>query len=321
MSDVRFNIIGFPPANAGLTAMLKNTATGETVASLPVLPDGTVNARNIPAGSYHVVLEHANLLGVNVAVQTIHVMAQGETKVVMMIDPKKFTNTAIADVADVNLTPLIDESASIQARAAGLGNKQGGELFTAADYNSLAGAVRDLAGIVGSLLHGVTPVGHNHLEYENKLNELSTNFQELLQTLTTATLQMQRRFEIQKVRSRVEDVLNVSSTDTDAVRKTVLEILTAMEGNVTLSPVLYAQKMRAAATAIKAALSAIVTALGTTAPQIVANYNAVMAEWATKSGKNIFSEVTEATLPPPTTLLFETSGFADAPFLPGNTSA
>jgi hypothetical protein len=81
-----------------------------------------------------------------------------------------------------------------------------------------------------------------------------------------------------------------------------------MEENITLSPVLYAQKMRAAAAAIRAALNAIITALGTTAPQIVANYNAVMAEWASKTGKNILSEVTAATLPQPRTHLFDSGG-------------
>jgi len=291
MPDVNMNIIGFPEANPGLTAYLRNPSTNEIIASAQPLADGSVTFRNIPPGSYFASTTYANLVG-NITFQTVQVMAQGETRVVMMIDPSKFKNVPLADLVDVNLSPFVAESQSIRVAAASVATKKGGEIFTANDFNKVAGAVRDLANVVGSLAQSVTPIGHNHPEYENKLTELSTNFQALLQTLTESTVQMQRRFEIMKLRDRVEDLLGVTTlADPSAARKTVFEQLTAMESNIPLSPQLYAQAMRTAAGKINVAMGPVIANVPAASAQIVANYTAVINLWLVRKGRSLQGEV------------------------------
>lgn len=294
MAQVSMNLLGYAQGNAQMTAEVWNPATNLKIAEARVLADGSVQLPNIPTGAYQVKVRHANLV-TEVATQTIYVSPAGETRVSMYIDPKKFTNLSIVDVPDTDLEPLATMAQSAELAAGGLTNKMPGEILTAAWANGIAMAVRDLAHVVTALSRSVTPIGHNHLEYENKLNELSTNFQNLVQTIAESTVQMQRRFEIQKLRTRIEDVFEVGTVDS-AKRTTVLGVLTAMEANINESPQLYSQRMRAAANTIKTTLADTIKNLPATAAQIAANYNAVIAVWTARSVRDLFGEMNQTKL-------------------------
>jgi hypothetical protein len=295
MAQVSMNLLGYAQANAQLTAEAWDPATNLKIASTSVLADGSALFTNIPTGAYQVRVRYANLLN-DVAVQTIYVQPAGETRVSMYIDPKKFTNVGLVDVPDADLEPLATMAQSVELAAGSYTNKMPGEILTAAWANGVALAIRNLAHAVTLLARSVTPKGHNHVEYENKLTELSTNFEKLVQTLAESTVTMQRRFEIQKLQSRVEAVFTAVNLPLDK-QAIVLDAITATEANINESPKLYSERMRSAALAIHAVLKAPIEALPGNASdvtkRIVADYKAVLAVWTARSVKDLFGELNQ----------------------------
>jgi hypothetical protein len=294
MAPLSMNLLGYAQGNAQMKVEVWDPATNLKIAEAPSLADGTVRFPNIATGAYVVRVRHPNLVS-DVATQTVYVAAAGETRVTTVINPQQFTNLAIADIPDVDLEPLAKMAQSVELAAGALANKMPGELLTAAWANGIALAIRDLAHAVTALSRSVTPVGHNHVEYENKIGEMSTNFQNLVQTLAESTVQMQRRFDIQTLRSRIEDVFEVT-TVAPQTRTDVLKVLTAMEANINESPQVYSQRMRAAATLIQTTLKDTIKNLPTAAAPIAAAYKAVIEVWATRSVNNLVTEMSQPKL-------------------------
>lgn len=279
LTNLTVNAIGASQTYRGMSMSLVDPSTNITIATSSVLPDGTTRFLNVPTGSFRLQATHTNLIG-TVATQLVHVLPGTETKASLLIDPSKFTNTSLVDVADQNLGPMIADAQAIGQQATGMAVRQPGELFTAEHYNRLALAVANLANNVALLAQAVTPHGHNHMEYENKLNELATNFDGLLQTLAKSTAQIQRRFDIQRMRERVEDVLDVSTaTNLGDLRKGVFKLLRDLEASATASPDMFSNQMRSTASAIRGQLSAMVAALPAAFADVVNAYHAVLNEW------------------------------------------
>jgi hypothetical protein len=298
MTQLALNLMGFAQGNAQMTAEVWDPATNLRIANAPVMADGSVRMANIPSGAYQIKIKHPNLFA-EVATQTIYVTPAGVTNVSILIDPTKFKNSAIVDVPEANLAPIATMAESIELAAKGLTNKMPGEILTAAWANGIAFAINDLAHAVALLARSVTPVGHNHLEYENKINEMSTNFQGLVQSLAESTVQMQRRLDIQKLRESVEDIFTIALTIDQTQRNAALAVLTEMEKKSTESSQLYAKSMRDGADKIRTALTETIknrlpksgTTLTEAAKQIVDNYNAVIAEWASRVAQDKFAEI------------------------------
>jgi hypothetical protein len=254
MADVAFNVFGFRQANAGLTAVLWDPATNTQVASVKPLADGTGSFRNVPPGNYLIRFPHDHL-AFDVAAQPVSVLPTGAT-VSILIDPSKFRNTPIADVVNANLTPITQSAESIERAVGQLANAKGGEVIFASHFNQLATSIRDLAHSVGALSRGVAPQGHNHPEYEAKLTEMSANFENLLNMLTISMVELQRRSDIQRLRDRVQDLLDVPGvTVVAATRKKVFDLLTELEARTTETPAVFSALLRSAATQIDTLLT------------------------------------------------------------------
>src|SRR2546422_175787 len=80
------------------------------------------------------------------------------------------------EVTDANLGPVRDATSTVEQTVQPLAGKRPGEAITAADWNALAGNVAAVANAVSQLTRLVTPVGHNHRELEDKINEIQGNF-------------------------------------------------------------------------------------------------------------------------------------------------
>jgi hypothetical protein len=303
MTQLALNLMGFAQGNAQMTAEVWDPATNLRIANAPVMADGSVRMANIPTGAYQIKIKHPNLFA-EVATQIIYVTPTGETTVSMLIDPTKFKNSAIVDLPEANLAPIATMMEAIELAAKGLTNKMPGEILTAAWANGVAFAIRDLAHAVTLLARSVTPVGHNHVEYENKINEISTNFQGLVQTLAESTVQMQRKFDIQKLRESVEDIFAIALTLDKDKRNEALVVLTELEKKISQSPQLYSQSMRESADKIRAALAETIlnrmpktgTNLTDAAKKIVENYEAVIAQWASRVVRDVFTEINQGTI-------------------------
>jgi hypothetical protein len=243
MNELQVNVLGFAAVNTDLKAQLRDIVTGDVIEERPLFRDGTARFPNVRPGQYDLRVIHPNMPLRPIVAKPIRMLPVGPTKISVLIDPKDFQNTAIEDVPDVDLTPLARTMDDVELAAQGLGNKKGGEAILASDWNALAGSVALLAKSVSELTRLVTPVGHNHPEYEKKMNELATNFDKLVGTLSASMAEIQRQLQIRRleeVTTKMLDEAEVPITD----RKPFEERFELLREKITESPRDFSEFMR-----------------------------------------------------------------------------
>jgi hypothetical protein len=240
---LKLNILGFPAVNKDLTVRITDPSSGAVQTAQPFL-DGTLHFRAVPPGAYEVEITHPNL-ALPVLRQPIRVLPVGDTQISLMIDPSRFRNTPIADIPDANLGPVRDATASVEQTVQPLAAKRPGEAITSADWNLMAGNLAGLAQAVTQLTRLVTPVGHNHTELEDKLNEIQGNFITLLDTITTAMTELQRQIQAQRVRKQVDDLVDrVGLAADNPHRLALVHALSQLDRGVVAPPTRFAQVSR-----------------------------------------------------------------------------
>ena len=246
MQDLTLNLLGFPAVNRDLSVEIREPATQNVVRTVKPFLDGTVRVPQIDAGAYEIAVRHPNL-ALPVLTRPIRVLPVGDTKVSVVIDPSKFRNTPIEDIPDANLTPVQDLAKSVAETVLPLSNKVAGEAILSRDWNTLASAVRDLANAVGELTQLVSPRGHNHPELETKFNEVTGNFESLVNTVTTTLTELQRQIQTQRIRKQIDDVLVEAAIAPDSPRgKKFTELIKPLEDSFTDSPREFGNKARIA---------------------------------------------------------------------------
>lgn len=246
MQDLRLSILGFSAVNRDLTVELRDPLTREVKREVRPFLDGTVRIPKIDAGAYELHVRHPNL-PLPVLTRPIRVLPHGETKVSLVIDPAKFRNTPIEDVPDANLGPVTDSVRSIAETVAPLSAKAPGEAIRASDWNALAGAVRDLAEAVAELTRLVAPQGHDHPELARKFDEVSGNFQTLIESVSASLTELQRQKQIDVLKGQVEGVLTEAGIAADEPRgKELLEVVKGLEEAAHGSPRDFGRKSREA---------------------------------------------------------------------------
>ena len=219
--------------------------------------DGTVRVPNIDPGAYNIAVLHPNLT-LPVLRRPIRVLPVGDTNVTVLIDPSKFRNTPIEDLPEANLGPVADLTKSIAATVTQVGTKVPGEAIRSDDWNTLANSVRDLANTTGELTRLVSPVGHDHPELVAKIDEISSNFQTLLEDLSQALAELQRQIQTLRLRKQVEDVLDHASIDPASARaKEFTDLIASMEAKVTDSPTIFSRTSRNAAVQLSTKLESL----------------------------------------------------------------
>jgi hypothetical protein len=241
---LNLNILGFPAVNRDLTVEIRDPATDTLVQTARPFSDGTARVPRLEAGAYELAVLHPNLT-LPVLRRPIRILPTGETTVSVLIDPSKFRNTPIEDIPDANLGPVREQVASIAETVLPLGQKQPGEAIKAEDFNLMATSIREMALAVAELTRLVSPVGHNHPELETKFDEVSTNFETLLNTLSTAMAELQRQIQAQRVRTQVEGVLDRAEIDPASPKGRVfLDLVDSLEGKVTETPTSFGRAAR-----------------------------------------------------------------------------
>jgi hypothetical protein len=241
---LNLNILGFPAVNRDLTVEIRDPATDTLVQTARPFSDGTARVPRLEAGAYELAVLHPNLT-LPVLRRPIRILPTGETTVSVLIDPSKFRNTPIQDIPDANLGPVREQVASIAETVLPLGQKQPGEAIKAEDFNLMATSIREMALAVAELTRLVSPVGHNHPELETKFDEVSTNFETLLNTLSTAMAELQRQIQAQRVRTQVEGVLDRAEIDPASPKGRVfLDLVDSLEGKVTETPTSFGRAAR-----------------------------------------------------------------------------
>ena len=244
MSELTMNILGFAAVNKDLSVQIRDAATGQVVKEAKPYLDGTVRVPNINPGNYEVTVSHPNL-SLPVLTRPIRVLPQGPTRVSVVIDPSKFRDTPIEDVPEANLTPVRDVLQSVAETVTPLGSKHSGEAIRSDDWNTVVGSVRDVATSMGELTQLVSPQGHDHPEYVKKFDEITTNFQTLLDSLSSSLVELQRQIYAQQLRTQVNDVLDHAGVDpTSAQGKDFLSLVDNVQNKVTESPTTFGREVR-----------------------------------------------------------------------------
>ena len=244
MQTLRLNILGFPAVNGDLEVDVTDPSTGTVVRTGRPFLDGTLNLAQVPPGAYQIAIKHPNQ-AVPVLQQPIRVLPVGDTQISLLIDPSRFRNTPIADVPDANLGPVRDATSTVEQTVQPLAGKRPGEAITAADWNALAGNVAAVANAVSQLTRLVTPVGHNHRELEDKINEIQGNFTTLLDTLTTAMSELQRQIQAERIRKQVLDLADRAGLAAGNPRRQALvDAVAQLDRSVVDAPPRFAQVSR-----------------------------------------------------------------------------
>lgn len=243
-SALNLNILGFPAVNRDLTVAVADAATRQIVKTVQPFSDGTVRIPSISAGAYELTVMHPNL-PTPVLTRPIRILPTGDTNVSVVIDPSQFRNTPIQDIPDANLGPVRDQASSVAESVLTLTHKRPGESIRADDFNQLASSIRDLAMAVVELTRLVSPLGHNHPEIEAKFDEVTGNFTQLLNVVSTSMAELQRQIQAQRVRATVSDVLDHAEIDkTSPPARKFLDLVDHLDTQVTESPIAFARAAR-----------------------------------------------------------------------------
>jgi len=241
-NNLLLNVLGFPAANRDLTVEVRDPLTAQVVRTAKPFLDGTVRLPDVDPGAYELAVLHPNL-ALPVVRRPIRILPSGDTRVSVLIDPSQFRNTPIADIPDANLGPVRDTVTSVGETAVPLARKQPGEAIRADDWNTMASAVRDLANAVAELTRLVSPTGHDHPELVSKFDEMSGNFDQLVNTLSASMTELQRQIQAQRVRRQIDDLVSVGQLP-DAVSKQLYTLVDNLDTNVTESPLVYGRRAR-----------------------------------------------------------------------------
>ena len=244
MQALRLNILGFPEVNRDLEVDVTDPSTGTVIRTGRPFLDGTLTLPQVPPGAYQIAIKHPNL-ALPVLQQPIRVLPVGDTQISLLIDPSRFRNTPIADIPDANLGPVRDATTSVEQTVQPLAAKRPGEAITAADWNLMASNLAAFANAVTQLTTLVTPVGHNHKELEDKINEIQGNFTVLLDTVTTAMSELQRQIQSVRIRKQVDDLVDrVGLAADNPRRQALLAAVTQLSLSVVDPPPRFAQVSR-----------------------------------------------------------------------------
>ena len=257
MKDLTLNILGFPAANRDLTVEVRDPITQNVIREVKPFLDGTVRIPKIDPGAYELAIKHPNIT-LPVLRRPIRVLPVGDTNISVVIDPSKFRNTPIEDIPDANLGPVQDLARSLAETVTPLAGKVPGEAILAQDWNTMAGAIRDLAGAVGELSRLVSPLGHNHAELERKFDEVTGNFETLVNSVSASLIELQRQIQTHRLRKQIEDVLDVAQVDrTSAKGLEFTALLKNLETTVTDSPTKFGREVRNTAVQLSTKLEAL----------------------------------------------------------------
>ena len=175
----------------------------------------------------------------------IRVLPVGPTNISVLIDPSKFRNTPIEDIPEANLGPVVDALKSVAETVTPLASKHPGEAIRADDWNTplrqrpRPGELGRGDGAAGQ------PAGAHHPEYVQKFDEITTNFQNLLDQLSAAMAELQRQIYAQRLRTQVMDVLDQAAVDPNSAKgKEFLDLVNSVDAKVTESPTVFGREVR-----------------------------------------------------------------------------
>jgi hypothetical protein len=237
--DIRLQ--GYPAANRETEVTLTNQVTGISIKRKPFL-DGQLLVRDLEPGPYEMTIAHPNLVQ-PIDKRVVRLFPQIEpTRVPVIVRPELFRDTPIRDIPDADLGPVQQTAATVKATVAPLANKAPGEVIRASDWNTLAGAVADLASAVLELIQLVSPRGHDHPEIAEKIAEVQGNLRRFAESFGKSLVELRRDIENQNLRRKVETVLDKAGAQ-QAVRDRLLARVVELESGLQQTTPVFTAKL------------------------------------------------------------------------------
>jgi len=241
MPDFNFQLKGFTPANRDAEVTLVEEVTGKEIKRKPFL-DGTLNLKNLNAGFYQVKVQHPNLIN-PIWTKRVRLFPQpAPTLITIPVPEDIFSDTPIRDIPDKDVGPVQQSISAAADLLAPIGSKIAGEVIRSADWNTLVGAVSELAAAVLELTQLVSPKGHDHPEIAEKIAEVQSNLLNFAESYGQNLLQLQREIETLNMRRKIEDVYNLGQVP-ETERTAVLERVDELEGNLQLPATVWTSKL------------------------------------------------------------------------------
>ncbi|MCP4624969.1 MAG: hypothetical protein GY850_15800 [bacterium] len=241
MPSFNFQLKGFTPANRDAEITLVEEVTGKQIKRKPFL-DGSLSLKNLNAGFYQVKVQHPNLIN-PIFTKRVRLFPQPRPTVVTVPVPEDiFSDTPIRDIPDKDVGPVQQSVSAVADSLAPIGEKVSGEVIRSADWNTLVGAVSDLAAAVLELTRLVSPKGHDHPEIAEKIAEVQNNLLNFAESYGQNLLQLQREIEALNMRRKIEDVYNLGKVP-ETERAPVLERVDELTKNLQLPAPVWTSKL------------------------------------------------------------------------------
>jgi hypothetical protein len=241
MPSFNFQLKGFTPANRDAEITLVEEITGKQIKRKPFL-DGSLNLKNLNAGFYQVKVQHPNLIN-PIFTKRVRLFPQPRPTVITIPVPEDiFSDTPIRDIPDKDVGPVQQSISAAADSLSPIGEKVSGEVIRSADWNTLVGAVSDLAAAVLELTNLVSPKGHDHPEIAEKIAEVQTNLVNFAESYGQNLLQLQREIESLNMRRKIEDMYNLGKVP-EAERAPVLERVDELTKNIQLPAPVWTSKL------------------------------------------------------------------------------
>jgi hypothetical protein len=222
MATFNLQLQGFPAANRDASIKLTE-ATGAVVERKPFL-DGSLAVRDLDPGFYQIQVSHPNVIQ-PIDTRRIRLFPQIQpTYVPVVIPPILFQNNPIRDIPNADLGPVQQTVAATRDQLRPIGAKAAGEAIRAADWNTLVGAVSDLATAVLSLTQLVSPIGHDHPEIADKIGEVQGNLQRFSEAFGRSLLELRREIETENLRQRVTEVMTLGGATAEQTTRATSRI-------------------------------------------------------------------------------------------------
>jgi hypothetical protein len=244
-STFQIQLGGAPQANRDALVTLANEATGQTLKVKPFL-DGSVTVRDLDPGLWKVRVDHPNA-AIALFDAPVRLFDQlTPTVVPIRIRPDLVPPPSTTPMADVS--PVQRAASSVKERVAPLAGKSPGEAIRAADWNTMAAAVLDLASAVGELTSIVAPLGHHHPDLEQRIDGVLDQLNKFASSFGRSVLQTQRLQQVSELKANVLQVATLAGA-TPAQSKSATDAITQLESNLDVDSATFTSMLTTASSA------------------------------------------------------------------------
>lgn len=192
--------------NRDLDVELVSEVTGAKKTVRPYL-DGSIRVSDLEPGPWRVKVKHPNMIH-DLIDRRITVLPDRPTFIPLQIPKDIFTKAAIKETPEADLSPELGRLDDVVAAADQQAKKVAGQPIFAADWNALAGTLGDVARATRDLTQKVSPVGHDHPELVEKLDELQANLDRFFDVFGKTIVELQRQIQQIALRQQAEATLD-----------------------------------------------------------------------------------------------------------------